>query len=87
MRKKIDRYPELGKKVFVADEDAVLSYIRSQWPDAWQEGSTGPERSWWTDDDDAPLHLDAFGKPAMIGHSWPKQTTGYWVRLTHRKAS
>jgi hypothetical protein len=71
----LDRYKYLGKKEWVADWDSLVLRVRSVWTDAWQEGSTGPERSWWTKDETAPDAL------RLIGHSFPKKTGGYWLRL------
>jgi len=45
------------------------------------QGSTGPERSWWTKDNTAPDFGTISGIGAVIAHSWPKKTGGYWLRL------
>jgi hypothetical protein len=74
-----DIHQNLGPKTFVPDDwEALILRVRAIWPDAWAEGSTGPERSWWTRDESAP---DYDGIWALIGHSWPKKTGGYWLRL------
>jgi hypothetical protein len=56
-----DRFPDLGRRQTVAHEDDVLALVRSIWPGAWQEGSTGSERTWWNGDRK---------KPDLVAHSW-----------------
>jgi hypothetical protein len=58
----IDIHKELGRRQIFRDFEAVLRKVRSVYPEAYAEGSTGPERSWWIRTDDGMI---------LIGHSWP----------------
>jgi hypothetical protein len=76
---RIDRYPHLGPKRVISTWESVIDFVRVTYPNAYAEGSTGAERSWWIP-----------GKPAIhIGHSWPinerNSRSAYFVRLARKE--
>ena len=71
----IDRYPELGIKMKRHSFEECLSLVRTLWPDAYTEGSTGAERTFWS---------RALGQSELVGHCWPlrnPKATNMWVRI------
>ncbi len=56
-----DRYPGLGRKRTLGSPEAVLDAVRSAWPGAGQEGSTGVERTFTVRQD---------GRERLVAHSW-----------------
>lgn len=69
-----DRYHALGPKLRVANFANAANVIREVYPAAYWEGSTGYERSWWTNSEHG-LEL--------IAHSWPvrRHPTNLWLRV------
>lgn len=64
--------PKLGPAKRVASFEAALDAIREFYPNAYVEGSTGPERSFWVENE-------------AVGIAWPIRVRnpelGYFVRL------
>ncbi len=73
--KKVDIHKELGQKQTVDSEEAVLSLVRDHYPNAFQEGSTGPQRTWWIRQDKEII---------LIGHSWLNRAGKYSVRVNRK---
>ncbi|CAH1691806.1 conserved hypothetical protein [Hyphomicrobiales bacterium] len=76
MASRRDRYPELGPKLKVSGFEAAMTKVREVWPGAYQEGSTGFERTWWS------------GRE-LVGHHWPvraRDPDTLWLRLRQREA-
>lgn len=69
MDSRMDRYPKLGRKIELEGPEQALTLVREYWPNAYQEGSTGPERSWWS-----PVGDDL----AMVAHHWQVPRSGKW---------
>ena len=67
-----DRYPHLGSRVTLNDFGACISLARSQYPDCYFEGSTGPERT-------------IFNNGVHVGHCWP--TGRDWAGKWHMRLS
>lgn len=74
MASRRDRYQELGPKILVHGFEAAMIKVREVWPKAYQEGSTGFERTWWS------------GRE-LVGHHWPvraRDPERLWLRLKQR---
>lgn len=87
-----DRYPDLGPKLPVRDYDHALELVQQHWPRAWQEGSTGVERTFWIRP--APELLAGLAvtpEPELVGHFFPgreptpRNHCKYWVRILIRR--
>ncbi len=67
-----DRYRDiLGGRVRVIGFDEVVRLVREDWPDAYAEGSMGPERTWWVR-----------GEDEIVAHSVPiGRSDAYWLRM------
>ncbi len=73
-----DRYPFLNRhKIKVGTPEDVLALVRRKWPAAYQEGSTGYERTWFSD---TPFGL------RLVAHSWSprRDMAWFWVRVSDR---
>lgn len=64
---------ELGERQRVSSYEAAADAVRSVWPRAYAEGSTGAERSWWVRDG---------SETTLVAHSWPgRLRVGFWLRV------
>ena len=65
-----DLHPELGKRQRVASLDECLGLVRVAYPNAYMEGSTGVERSFWV-------------RGNLVAHAWPVRgkTEEMWLRV------
>lgn len=73
---RLDRYPELGPKLTAATEMEAMTMVRAVWSQAYKEGSTGYERTWWV------------GKE-LVAHQWPKSARApepLWIRIRGQHA-
>ena len=67
-----DRYPDLGPKEDLSSFDSALERVREAWPEAWQEGSTGLERTWWVREG---------ATTRCIAHHWETRKGRVYVRV------
>lgn len=70
-----DRYSaQLGGIVVQTAAADVAALVMRVWPGSWQEGSTGPERTWYVRD---------VGPERLIAHTWPadRSFSRWWIRL------
>jgi hypothetical protein len=65
----MDRYKKLGKKTEITGPEEALLRAREYWPNVFQEGSTGPERTWWSRIGD---------ETALVAHHWQDYRSGKW---------
>ncbi len=63
------RYPELGPKRRVTSLEEAMQSVKNRYPQAYSEGSTGPERSFWVD-----------GR--FVAYAWPvRGKNEFWLRV------
>jgi hypothetical protein len=65
----MDRYKKLGKKMEIDAPEQARLLVQEYWPNAFQEGSTGPERTWW---------VRAGGETMLVAHHWQEPRSGKW---------
>lgn len=66
-----DRYPILGSKVKADSWEAAIDRIRTEWPRAVCEGSTGMERSWT---------MFRGAEQVVVAHMWETRFGNVYLR-------
>lgn len=71
----LDIHPDLGRKQRVGSIEDALTVVRTVWPRAWMEGSTGYQRSFWVSGSDGA---------ELVGHCWEVRgkSGDLWLRVT-----
>jgi hypothetical protein len=59
-----DRYSFLGPRTLVQDIEAALATVRMTWPNAYLEGSTGAERT---------FYVSVGNATGLVAHCWPRR--------------
>lgn len=69
-----DIHPDLGPRTRVATVEKALAAVRKVWPQAYLEGSTGFQRSFW---------VDLAGEAELVGHCWEIRgiSGDFWLRV------
>ena len=67
-----DRYSKLGPKKPLDQPEDALQRVREFWPTAYQEGSTGPERTWWVRSDAGNM---------VVAHHWQTDRGNWFIRI------
>lgn len=76
-----DRYPNLGLRVDVEGFDKLLGIVQDNYYNAYAEGSTGSERSYFVQ--------NGAWEPTLVAHSWPVRgsETRFWLRIAEPNQS
>lgn len=70
-----DIHKDLGTKSRVSSIEEALFRVREHWPEAYLEGSTGYQRSFWV--------REGSGEAELVGHSWEirGRDDDFWLRI------
>jgi hypothetical protein len=68
-----DIHHDLGPKMRVASYEDAFATVRTIWPGARSEGSTGSQRSFW---------IGPGADAELVGHAWEVRSAkgGWWLR-------
>jgi hypothetical protein len=80
-----DRYASQGGTVHIVNSEHMAVVLVSEHFNCrvWLEGSTGPERTIWTDLADGIWGEAPSSKRVVLGHTWPT-AKGWKVRIFER---